>query len=35
MLAYLLTAVLLQTVQEAAGVGEPEGNGLKVIAPFL
>lgn len=33
--SHLVSAVLLQTVQEAAGVGQPEGNRLKVVSAFL
>lgn len=33
--AYLFSTILLQTVQKSAGVGEPEGHRLKVIASFL
>lgn len=33
--AYLFSTVLLQTVQEAAGVGQPEGHCFKVISSFL
>ncbi len=33
--SHLVPAVLLQTVEQAAGVGQPEGRHLKVIVVFL
>lgn len=32
---HFVSAVLFQTVQEAAGVGQPERDGLKIISSFL
>ena len=32
---HLISAVLFEAVQEAAGVGQPEGNRLKVVTAFL
>lgn len=33
--SHFVSAVLFQTVQEAAGVGQPERDGLKIISSFL
>lgn len=32
---HFVSAVLFQTVQETAGVGQPERDGLKIISSFL